>query len=127
MSRNRFVRPETVRLELSDGDWIDAKKALTYGESKRLESVMMPKSIKAGQLEKLANGKGKAEDFEIELDFTKLSVDQMLTWLVDWSFTNEAGKREPITRDAILALDPESAAEIEAALDRHIEKKAISV
>ena len=35
MSRNRFVKPETVRLPLSDEDWIDVKRSLTYGEAKR--------------------------------------------------------------------------------------------
>jgi hypothetical protein len=33
-----FVEPDTVRKELSDGQWIEIKTRLTYGEQKRLET-----------------------------------------------------------------------------------------
>ena len=36
MGKNRFVTPDTARVELSDGDWIEIKERLTYGEQQRL-------------------------------------------------------------------------------------------
>ena len=108
MSRNRFVVPSTVRVDLSDGDWIEIKERLTYGEQQRLSSSALTRMI-------------SGEDAGIELDFEKHSLMRMETWLVDWSFVGPNGKPVGITRRAISALDPDTAAEIDAAITAHIE------
>jgi len=110
MARNRFVVPNTVRVELSDGDWVELKDRLTYGEQQRLASSALTRMTNAGA------------DAGIELDFEKHSLMRMETWLVDWSFVGLNGKPVSITRAAIAALDPDTAAEIDAAITKHVEE-----
>jgi len=111
MARNRFVVPNTVRVELTDGDWVELKDRLTYGEQQRLASSALTRMTNSG-----------GEDAGIELDFEKHSLMRMETWLVDWSFVGLNGKPVSITRAAIAALDPETAAEIDAAITKHVEE-----
>lgn len=111
MARNRFVVPNTVRVELSDGDWVELKDRLTYGEQQRLASSALTRMTNSG-----------GADAGIELDFEKHSLMRMETWLVDWSFVGLNGKPVSITRAAIAALDPETAAEIDAAITKHVEE-----
>ena len=111
MSKNRFVVPNTVRVELSEGDWIELKDRLTYGEQQRLASAALTRMSNAGA----------GEDAGIDLDFEKHSLMRMQTWLVDWSFLGANGKPVSVTRAAIAALDPDTAAEIDAAITAHIE------
>jgi len=111
MARNRFVVPNIVRVELSDGDWIEIKERLTYGEQKRLETGAMGKMTASG-----------ATDPGISLDFERYNLQRLHTWLVAWSFVDEAGKRVKITLDSLSALDQESAQEIDDALTAHIEE-----
>jgi hypothetical protein len=109
MSRNRFVTPDTVRLPLSDGDWIEVKQRLTNGERRRLNSAALGKSMPLG-----------AEVTEIAVDFAEMGTARALTYIVDWSLEDD-GHRVPFTREAFLSLDEETAAEIDAVLDAHIE------
>lgn len=115
MPRCRFVAPESVRLELSEGDWIEVKARLTYGEQQRVTNAALGKV--SG---KLSSG---ITD-EVTLDLAHYAVERMLVWLVDWSFIDPRGKVAPINRDTITALDPETVSEIERALDAHIEAQA---
>ena len=110
MARNRFVVPNTVRVEISDGDWIEIKERLTYGEQKRLETGAMGKMTASG-----------ATDPGISLDFERYNLMRLYTWLVAWSFVDENGKRVKISLDAIAALDTETAQEIDDVLTAHIE------
>ena len=111
MARNRFVVPNTVRVELSDGDWVELKDRLTYGEQQRLASSALTRMTNSG-----------GADAGIELDFENHSLMRMETWLVDWSFVGLNGKPVSITRAAIAALDPDTAAEIDAAITKHVEE-----
>ena len=107
MSRNRFVLPETVRLELSDGDWIEAKKRLTYGEQQRLAGgALRPKLIDG--------------EIDISLDLETHSILRLSTWIIDWSFCDGKGKQVEVSGDAIASLDPDTVDEIEAVLTTHI-------
>ena len=110
MARNRFVIPNSVRVELTDGDWVELKERLTYGEQQRLASSALTRMTNAGP------------DAGIDLDFEKHSLMRMETWLVDWSFLGANGKPVTISRSAISALDPDTAAEIDAAITKHIEE-----
>jgi hypothetical protein len=106
-----FVEPDTVRKELSDGQWIEIKTRLTYGEQKRLETGAMGKL--SGNTE---------EDAGISLDFERYNIMRMATWLVDWSATGLDGKRGKVTKDAIAALNQDIAQEIDDVLTAHIEE-----
>lgn len=105
--RTRFTDPTTVRLELSDGDWVEAKRGLTYAEQERVSGAMM-RSM-------------RSSDDEIGIDWAKHRLLRLESWLVDWSFEDAKGKRVPLSRAAISNLDPDTAQEIHEALDTHIE------
>jgi len=77
---SRFVRPETVRLEISNGDWLLVKKHLTAGEVRR----QWTSTMKAG-------GDGGAK-----VDPLKVGLSKMVAYLVDWSLTDADGKPVPI-------------------------------
>jgi hypothetical protein len=108
MGRNRFVTPETVRLPLSDGDWIEVKKRLTNGERRSLNTAALGKSMPIGQ-----------DVAEVAVDFAELGTARALIYIVDWSFEDD-GHRVPVSRAAYLALDEPTADEIDKALDIHI-------
>ena len=111
MARNRFVVPNVIRKEISDGDWIEIKERLTYGEQKRLETGAMGKMTADA-----------TADAGIVLDFERYNLVRLYTWLVAWSFVDADGKRVKITVDSLAALDQESAQEIDDVLTAHIEE-----
>jgi hypothetical protein len=116
MARNPFVRPETVRLELAEGDWIEVKKFLTSGEDARMSG--------AG-LRQMQQGEGGKPTFI--LDFERLGLAQIEAYVVAWSFVDEKGRSVPVTPSNIGALSKEVAKEIGAAIDKHIESlKAVA-
>ncbi len=85
MTRNRFVSPETVRLELSDGDWIEVKRRLTYGESQRLASAGLT-SVKGE----------RPQDAEVGIDLERYNLTKLEIWLTDWSLRDARDKRDQI-------------------------------
>lgn len=111
MARCRVVRPETVRLPLSDGDWIEVKKRLTAGEARAVMGRMV-KTMTPGE--------------KIELDPLQVGRSKALEYLVDWSLIGPDGKSLAIrdqSRSAIGplldSLDEESFGEITKAIDDH--------
>jgi hypothetical protein len=112
--RSRFVEPETTRIDLSDSDYIEVKSRLDFGERNALATAGLKQ---AGTL-----GNGATPEFTIDLAAYKL--ERMLAYLTDWSFRDRAGHLVPISRATVNALDPDSADEIDAALDAHIEGQA---
>jgi hypothetical protein len=113
---NRFVKPEVVRLEISDSDWIEIKKELSAGEQKE----MFAKSI--NQM-----GGVMGEEPTWNMDAVSLSFGKVETYLVDWSLAEENGKGDvtpvEISPESIRALDQPTFDEIEEAIDKHIESK----
>lgn len=105
----RFVTPETVRLELSEGDWIEVKERLNLWEREQLTGTGM------GGLRTSEDGSP-----QIGLQYARYVIQKLETWLVDWSFVDGDGKRVEISRDALRNLDPDTADEIDDALDAHI-------
>ena len=102
MGRSRFVIPNTVRLELSEGDWIEVKERLTYGEQQALAGA---------SLDKMTPG-----STDIAINLQRYDIMRLDTWIVRWSFCDANGKAVKKTRDAIAALDPATAKEINDAL-----------
>ena len=113
---NRFVKPEVIRLEISDGDWIEAKKELSAGEQKE----MFAKSIK-----QMGGVMGK--DPTWDMDAVVLSFSKVETYLVRWSLAEKDDKGEvtpvEISPESIRALDQPTFEEIEQAIDKHIESR----
>jgi len=119
VARSAFVIPGSVRVTLSQGEWVEFKTRLTYGERQALTGSAL--------------GRVDLQDAQnLPLDFRKHSVLRLSTWIVGWSLCDEQGRRVDVSDDAIEALDPELADEIVEALDAHVkaqeaEKKAVRI
>ena len=97
--RSRFVKPEIVRISLSNDDWIEVKKRLTVGETKAtLRGV-----IGAGNIPKLE----------------MVGTAEVMAYLVAWSLVDEHDKPVPISEGALDSLDVDDFEEIKAAIDKH--------
>lgn len=115
MSRYRFVDPQSVRLSLSDGDWIEIKRELNAGEQRK---------VFAQQVKDYHADTGRPM-----LDPEQVGRSRVGGYLLAWSFTDRSGKPIPITDGAIDNLDQPTYREIvkaiddhEAAIDREYEK-----
>lgn len=112
--KRRGVKPETVRLELSDGDWVDIKRALTVGEESDIAFKAM-KTIRADQA--------------AEIDGSLMRFLMTATYVQGWSLLDYEGQPikwpagKPLDdRVAVLrALDRASMEELEAAIAAHRE------
>lgn len=105
----RIRRPETVKVDISDGDWLLLKKHLTAGEQRSMFNHMA----------QVVNG---------EEHFRKLEYVPALiaTYLLDWSIQDPDGKPVVVADQpyevivsALDSLDPESFREIHAAVEKH--------
>jgi len=110
MGRNRFVMPDVVRIDLTDGDWIEIKKELSVGDAKRIQNAAI--TFVGGDIN---------DDRKFGVDMERASIEQVLVWLVEWSFRNEKDKPVSITRESIRSLDQESFEEIENAITSYAE------
>ncbi len=111
MGRCRFVQPEITTLTLSDGDWIEVKTELNAGEQRRVFSRLV-----------------KAMHFseKPEIDPEQVGFSKVVEYLVNWSFTDAAGKRVPVSDAAISNLDGDTYGEIVKAIDAHDEAVTVA-
>jgi hypothetical protein len=79
-----FVKPETVRIDLPGGEWIDVKKQLTKGERDKVNAMLI-KEVRS--------------DGRMTPDFEMMSKAEALGYIVDWSLT-DGGQKIPIESDA---------------------------
>lgn len=113
----RFVSPETVRIDLGNGDWITVKKELNVGEEKRFRSSGLRR----------AHDKGS-----VDIDWSAMALARVEAYLVAWSACDKDGKPVAVDRSALEALSVEDFDAIDAAIQRHMaevaaEKKARSM
>jgi hypothetical protein len=102
--RCRFVQGDVVRLALSGGEWIDVKKELNAGESRRIFATLV-KEMHAGQPTKL--------------DPEKVGLTKVVEYVVGWSLLGSDDRPEPVSESAIDGLDLETYREIVDAVDAH--------
>jgi hypothetical protein len=108
---SRFVKPKTVRLPLSQGDFIDVKYRLNAGEQQALFAKMSPHVVPGEKM---------------RLDSQHVISAKIVMYLVGWSFTDD-GRPVPMTPDlpedvrlaTINNLDTETFAELRKAIDAH--------
>lgn len=104
MGRNRLVQPDIVRLALSDGDFLDIKRELNFGEQRHMLASQM----------KLVNG-------EYVRDLEKIGIALILAHVVGWSFVDAEGRPIPYAEATVASLEPETVSEMLAALNAHLE------
>jgi hypothetical protein len=146
--RNRFVKPEIVRLPLSGGDWLDVKRRLTSGEMRQVVRAALAESstvivaremaewltsspvTTAGRLKAAIIDPSLVEEWQKKLTTSTSaatrSMDithaQILAYVVAWSFTDEGGA-VPVDAYALDMLNPDDYREIEKAVDAHEEEQ----
>jgi hypothetical protein len=116
---SRFVRPDTDKLDLTDGDWLLVKRRLTAGEQRRA----FARHVKVMRHNQAA-----------EIDPEAIGLGLMVEYLLDWSLADDTG-RVVLIRDqpstvveaALLALDPASFREIYDAITAHVERQALEL
>ena len=107
-----FVRPLSVRLDLSGGDWLEVRERLGYGAQQKLATSGIKQMATAAD-----NGAGNT----FNVDLSAYQIERMLAYIVEWSARNPDGSPMKVSRDAFAALTQAAADEINAALDAHIE------
>jgi hypothetical protein len=107
MGRCRFVQPETVKLPLSDGDWVEVKKRLNVGEERKAMAQVV-KEIRTSE-----------GDSRVTPDLEMMGKAELLQYITDWSFRDMDDKPVPFSKGALDSLDPDSYKEIEKAVDAH--------
>ena len=108
MARSWFVRPETVRLPLSEEQWIEVKKRLTVGE----ERAAFQQSV----------GDTQTRDGGWKPNFEMIGLVTVAAYIVRWSLVDDDGAPVPVSVQAIQALDVAHYTEIDAAIDVHIKR-----
>ena len=104
-----FVKPQTVQLNLDEGQWIEVKKELNVGDQKRLIGAGVKRSVipATGLI-----GTEIGWDYEIE---------RALVWIVDWSFRDDQQQKVAVTRSAVESLQIGVFQTIQNAISKHIE------
>ncbi len=103
MGRCRVVQPEVVRIEISDGDFLDVKKQLNIGEYRRQFAEVYKQSASGGQT----------------IDLERIGKTKLLAYLVGWSFVDLSGAPLSVSESSVDALDTDTYQELVAAIDAH--------
>lgn len=111
-----FVKPETVRLDLPEGQWIDVKKRLTHGEERRAIASLYTEVRADGRITPNVEMMGKSE---------------VMAYLVEWSLRDDEGKPIRLDTDAkrsaaIDLLDPDKFKVISDAITAHVEAMKVA-
>jgi hypothetical protein len=109
MHDSRVVSPDSLTLQISNGDWLLVKKRLNAGENRKM--------IKRGSVQ---------TDDGLRVDSIEAGLAKILAFLLDWSLKGPDGQVLPIRGahamplDAALdSIDPESYTEILRAIEAH--------
>ena len=126
---SRFVRPETTRLEISQGDWLLVKQRLSAGEQRQVFARMMKPfrpAVLDSPKDQALGGRGPSDHPVLEIDPIQASLSTALAYLLDWSLVDDEGKPvvirgQPldVVTAALDALDLESFTEITQAIQAH--------
>jgi hypothetical protein len=111
--RSRFASGAAVKLPLSEGDWVLVHAELTYGQQRRLAAAGL-----TGVPDALSE---QVKGDRLSIDLAGYDLERLVTWVMDWSFRDPDGDHVVVSREAIESLHPDTAAEIQQALDAHVE------
>ncbi len=117
MGINRFLKTESDRIFISGGDWIEVKKDLDTGDSRRLEECGKCAPVMID--DRLPNGKTYTRPF-YPIDWSRYELERAMIWLTDWSFQDANQKSVALSIDALRALDTETFAEISEVLSKRL-------
>lgn len=92
-------------VELSDGDWINLKQKLNYGEASELYDATY------------RSGVGANRDTQREVRMSEFNIQRIFIYTLDWSFIDDENKRLPLSVESIRLLDMETSEEIHNAIN----------
>jgi hypothetical protein len=105
---SRWSRPDTAKIDISNGDWLLVKRRLSWGEQR------------GAYVRAIAAGGGERPRP------AQLGLEMVVAYLLDWSLTDDNGAQVPIRGldpDALTAvidnLDPDTYGEIRKAIEAH--------
>jgi hypothetical protein len=104
MGRCRFVDPVVVRVDLTDGDWIDVKRDLTTGEQRAMFAQMRSRD-RPGAI--------------ATIDPSLVTTARLMAYVVGWSFRDRDDRPVPVSVGALDSLDTRTFGELRDALDAH--------
>ena len=106
MARCPILRPETVRVSLADGEWLELVKELTAGEYRDMIAAQFKDSV-AGE--------------KPVLDRRQVGLSMILAYVKAWSFVDQAGNPLAITEDWLRMFDQPTFVEVREAVEAHHE------
>lgn len=109
----RFVQPDTVRIDLANGDWIEIKKELTVGEDKRYRTAGLKRMAPATSTQR----------GEVDVDWAAMAFGRVCAYLVDWSAKDLNGKAVKITPATVESLVKADFEAIDDAILKYIEER----
>jgi hypothetical protein len=103
----RFVRPETCRLTLANGDTLTVKKRLTHGEQRAAYARMYDTGV----------------DGALKVNPLQLGMALVTAYLVDWHLHDDDVSIRGLSADELTTvldtMAPEDFAEIRTAVEQH--------
>jgi hypothetical protein len=115
-----FVDPEATKklgeeYGLPPGKWILVRSGLSWAQEQKLQMDMIGGRIPADAL----NNQGEVDLSKVQIDTVAVNIATLKTWIVDWNLTHK-GERLPIDEGHLGALNPARAAQLMAAVQKHI-------
>jgi hypothetical protein len=114
MGRDRIVEPDSERLYISDGDYIDVKKRLNHGEHDDYLARISP---------------FQTPGEPVRMETRQIRTSKVLAYLIGWSLTHKCkpipmspDMSDKVRIDTLNSLDKETFGEIHAAIDAHEDK-----
>lgn len=118
-----MVAPETTRLEGEwEGEpfWLEVKRRLTDGEDRAVKMAGFEGIITPAAESRPRRLDEAPRETKIPIDFKKTSYVRTLTYVVDWSLTDDHSNKLPRTYEVLAGMDPDGYAAIEALLNAHV-------
>ena len=91
-------------MSLTEGDWVEVKRTLNTGDTRRLEGAGLKPPVMVG--DKIIS----------PIDWSVYEIERAFIYLTDWSICGADERVLPLTIDSIKALEPESFNEINKAI-----------
>ena len=107
MGRNRTVTPGSDRIYLSDGDWIEVKRELNVGDTRKIEAAGVKPVILNGRVYYVT-------------DMETHDLVRALIIITGWNLCGPEDRVLDLNIDTIRALDNETFNEINSAILKHI-------
>jgi hypothetical protein len=115
VGKNRFVTPQLVTLDLTDGDWLRVKRELNTGEKRALQGAGF-RDVKG-----VVGSDDIKNDAILQVNWGEAEIARVCMWVKEWSFRDAQNAPVPVTRETVSALHSDSFDEIVKALDKHVE------